>query len=219
MEVVEIRSGIVTLYEQNIIKQVGVEAFKERLATTQGQRTPILPRGTVHYAAKNSRSCFFIEQEPAIRTIKYDNQKESVRSYNLPIPWTYFLLVFENAALEHFCVYFSKKRISHVEDVLCRAPFTNMHDNGEVCLGDYTITVTLRIPERAIDAINYFWKSTFNTDLSIEHDTFMPEQIKKITQEDEDYFAGWERIPFQEICLLDWKPYKKVREIIDFSIP
>lgn len=214
MEVIEIKNGIVTLYEQTIVRQVGVAPFKERLASSLGVRTPILPCGTILYTANQGRSCFVIEQEPAMRAIQFKPDSTRALTYTIPTPWVYLALVYEGYALDQMSAYFSSKPVENEKDMLCLPPLPNVFADGAVCLGSYRATITRHLTNRIAHAIHQFWASPFTTDGANLHEHHVPERIRNATQPGEEIFAGWARIPLADVCLLDWHPYKTFADAI-----
>jgi hypothetical protein len=212
-QTVLIENGVVTLMEKRVIKRVSVSAFNDALASSLGVRTPILPAGCVLYAKHNERAYYLLEQPPGSRQVKFSPARS--RAYAIPVPYSYFGVVFHNFALESLFAYFSPRPVQTTAAALCHAPLPNIRRDGHVCLGEYRFRVTADVPTRVADVVRYFWESEFNEDILEVYQSHMPERIKELTPDGQPYFAGWAKLPPEEATALPWVRCSTVAEAID----
>lgn len=217
MDVIEIADGVVRLVQREVVKTVALGSFKQAFLATAGVQTPVLPAGTVMYAQKDRVSLFVLEERPAKRTIRYrkDRQRPDVTEYAIPLPWVYFVAHFVAFALEGLYVFVSPKRIEDASDVLYHAPLTNRSNNGQVCLGDFHFSVTRSVAGKLSTLTSYYWNSVFNTDMNDSHETKMPREIQRLTDEEEGYYDGWQRLPEDQACRVHWERQSPLGDVLD----
>lgn len=204
MEVIRIADGVVTLSEETVIRRVRLDAFKDRLAVGLKLQTPVLPRGTVLYAARSSKSLLVLEEAPQSRSITFRDQLGRARDYSIPLPWVYFMPVFHGTALESLYVYFAKDAVKSPSSPLCFPALPNTFDDCKVCLGDYRYSVTSALAARIADISRFYWASTFNLDASSLYTSKMPEAITSASPPGASLFEGWMTFPQSSVCELSW---------------
>lgn len=202
-ETIRIENGRVILVEERILKSVSVQAFRDQLTSSLGIKTPLLPSGCIQYAKKNERSCFLLEQAPAVRQIRYAGEDEE-ETHKIALPWVYFAVVFHNYALNDLFTFFAQHQVESPSSMLCYPPLPNISSNCKVCLGDYRYDVTATAPMRISDVLKFFWESQFNQDIVALFDGNMPTRIKDLAREGESYFAGWSRLPPSDATSVPW---------------
>lgn len=219
MEVITIRDGIVTLTEEQVVRRVGLQVFKDRLAIGLKVQTPVLPRGAVLYSAKGNKSVIVLEEPPQMRTITFRSQRGSTREFTIPLPWVYFFPIFHNNALEELYLYFSRQCIQHAGESLCFPTLPNTFDECRVCLGDYRYSVTQSLASRIADISRYYWESTFNLDASNLYSNRMPEAIVSATPDGAELFEGWSTVTLSRVTELTWQVHDRVDRILARLLP
>jgi len=215
-EIIEINDGIVELKTVSTARRVRLQDFTEALLQSSGIRTPILPQGVVFYASKDYKKAYLIEREPVMAKVLYSHDRDSPKEYTVAFPWHYFLVLFENYAFDKCYFYFRNKRIMTVEDKFCIPPLPNLHSpDCDVCLGDFRYQVTAETPEKMTDLINYFFASTFNTDLNQFFRDKIPKQITLLKQNQEHCLDAWQRLGFGDVCSVEWFPYQSLARCLD----
>lgn len=216
MEAIEIADGQVKLVQKNVVKTVSIRDFKTSLLDRVGFRTQILPPGTVLYAQRDQMSLYVLEQPPGKRAIKHREGKKrgDTVEYTIPLPWVYFLAVFKTFALDSVYVFFRPSRLEDLDSDLFFAPLPNMDNNGLVCLGGFRFSVTSSLPSKVANLTGYYWGSTFNHDLSALYHDKMPREIRELTGEGEEFFAGWQKLPEDQACKAGWHAYKSLDEVL-----
>lgn len=218
--VIQIENGVVTLMEQKVLRSVSLAAFRDRLSDSVGVRTPVLPPGCVLYASGGDKSCFLLEQEPAVRKVRYARREdeEGGGAWSIPLPWTYLLACFHKYALGGVHAFFAKARIAKAESQLHCCMLPNVEVNHTVCLGDFHYQVTSDRPSRVGELVRFFWESEFNDDLHGHYERRMPGRIRELTPEGAPWLEGWSKLSFEEALRLDWPPACTVSEAVDAAI-
>ncbi|MBI3098424.1 MAG: hypothetical protein HYY93_09315 [Planctomycetes bacterium] len=221
METIEIVDGVVRLVDRTVVKAVSLAHFKESLFSTMGFETPILPPGTVYFAQRRSRSVYVLEQEPCTRTIRYrpgrSGDTMEPKEYTIPLPWTYFISVFQSFAMEELFVFFRRERVEQRRDELCFAPLPNLFDDGKVCLGDFRFDVTSAIPLRVAGVTGFFWSSIFNVEATVLYEHSMPREIME-RSEALNYLGGWSRLSLDEACRVGWLKAHSLGELVERAL-
>ncbi len=218
MEVITIREGVVTLSEECVIRRVGLEAFKEKLAVGLKVQTPVLPRGAVLYSAKGLKSLVVLEEPPQSRSITHRNLRQQIRTYSIPLPWVYLVPVFHGTALDNLFVFFANESIQRGTDPLCFPTLPNTNDDCRVCLGDYRYSITRALSHGIADISKYYWGSNFNLDLSTLYSTKMPDAIVSATPDGTELFEGWSTISPACARELKWTPYRTLDEAVTYAL-
>jgi len=217
--VITIKDGIVTLSEEHVIRRVGLDAFKDKLAVGLKVQTPVLPRASILYAAKGIRSLVVLEEPPQVRTIEYRTPRGAIRAFTIPLPWVYFVPIFHNSALDQLQLYFSPKGIQSDADFLFFPTLPNTNEDCHVCLGDYRYSITRSLASHIADVSRYYWASTFNTDLSNLYSTKMPEEIRDATPASGELFEGWAKISLERVTGLSWHEHARLNQVITRLLP
>lgn len=216
-EIIEIVDGIVELKTVTTARRVRLQDFSEALLQASGIRTPILPKGVVFYASKDYKKVYLIEREPVIAKVIYAPDRAHSKEFMLAFPYHYFLVLFENYAFEKCYFYFRDKRIMSIEDKFCLPPLPNLHSpDCAVCLGDFRYQVTAETPEKMTGLIDYFFASTFNTDLNQFFREKVPKQISVLKQNPEEHcFDAWQRLRIGDACSVEWFPYQSLAKCLN----
>jgi hypothetical protein len=218
VEVITIRDGVVTLSEESVIRRVGLEAFKEKLAVGLKVQTPVLPHGTVLYSAKGLKSLVVLEEPPQTRTLSHRNLHRQIKTYEIPLPWVYLVPVFHGSALDDLYVFFSNESVQRGTDKFCYPPLPNTNDDCGICLGDYRYSITRALAHGIADISKYYWASVFNLDLSNLYSTKMPEAIVSATPDGAELFEGWSTISPSRACELRWAPFRTLDEAVNYAL-
>lgn len=125
-----------------------------------------------------------IEEPPMFRTLTLDRNllgehmegnSRVTRQALLPLPYTTFIMHFINSRsdgkgrerLSSMYVFWNSKPLESLTDMLYEPILPNIHQNYSLCMGhDFSLTSTT-ISEMVREAVNEFWSSAFNNDLSM----------------------------------------------------
>ena len=219
MDEILITGGKIVLRSVQELKTVTVDDFYESLLQSAGVRTPVLPERVVFYAAKNERRLYMTHQHPAVKEIKVRGGDDEIREYSLKLPHVYFLHSYFNSAMEKLHVFCSGRVVDDGVDTLCRLPLKNIHEDGLVCIGDdLKFNIKGRLDDKITGTEDFFWESTFNSDLDTHFQSALPEVFKRgsSSAESADPLAVWDRLSMDssfDVATVKWKTFAKLGEL------
>jgi hypothetical protein len=121
-----------------------------------------------------SMSAFLVERTPFVASIWYKNagthDHGEFVNYKIPIPWTVYLVILdaENNPIE-LGAWARPSQMYVEEDELYHLPMPNVYDGGGTCFGTAKLDSgrdKMTIGDGITAAIQGFWSSQFNNDLS-----------------------------------------------------
>lgn len=212
-----------------------LDSFKKQLIQTISSNIALrwqIPDREPFLFPKNSRFCYrrgnttivVIEQDPQVRTLfleadiigkwKQDLLGQTVRAC-LALPYVIFVLRFANNVFVDLLLGWRTTPLGQLDDMLCAPVLPNMHTNLSVCMGRTRSKTTGHFSEQTINAIDYFWNSQFNNDLS----TFWWEKgsidRRLITVQ------TWEENSQKDPCFIlsvKFKPIRTLKSLIDVLV-
>jgi hypothetical protein len=102
-----------------------------------------------------------------------------------------------------------------MEDTLFHAPLPNRYNDGLVCMGSFKFEVTSSVPAKIREVVDYFFGSSWTSEVLDSFNQFVPDQIAVKTGSGEDWFHGWSRLTEEELSQVRWKPYKTLIESVN----
>ncbi|HCE42893.1 MAG TPA: hypothetical protein DET40_05045 [Lentisphaeria bacterium] len=219
MDEILITGGKVVLRSVQETRTVTVDDFFESLSRSAGVRTPVLPERVIFYAARSEHRLYLTHQQPSVRKINVRTSDDEIAEYSLSLPHVYFLHSYFNCALDKLYVFCSGLAVSDSSDNLCRLPLKNIHVDGAVCIGDdLKFSLEGRLDDKITATENFFWESTFNSDLDTNFQNALPEIFKQGNSpaESEDPLMVWERLSTDSgfnVSEVKWKSFGKLGDI------
>ena len=152
-----IHDGVVDIEETRITKTMSHKVFFENLSNTLGIDTGITPPGTVYYSTGADKSkIIVIENNPGIKKFKLKKDhlaigkpidyKKKYYSYNLALPYTYYIIKINEAnSIDSVGTFVTKSPIMTMDDYIYAPPVPNLFDSHKrnyFCLGDIRIRLT-----------------------------------------------------------------------------
>jgi hypothetical protein len=216
MQQITIKDGVVELQEVSEVKRTRLAEFSDALTAQAGTRTPILPTGTIHFAARGKMSAYTIEAPPARRTVRFQPRDGRMQEFSIPMPWICLLITFCERAMDAVRVFFSPVPVRALDQDLYHAPLPNRYaPDGMVCMGNFKFEITLTQPDKIQDAVRHFFESTFTNEILDSFNQFVPQEIAVKTGSGENWFHGWSRLMDEELPHVAWKKYKPLGEVVD----
>lgn len=141
------------------------------------QREPILfPKNCRFMYQRGNTTVMVMEEPPQCRTLSFSKRIiasqfvstfPEVQNLYLALPYVIFVATFQNANFKTLHCAFRNRALDSIDAELGKPLLPNIHDNLEVCMGNsFFISPLVPITQKAEGAINWFWGSTFNKDLS-----------------------------------------------------
>ncbi|MBN1261101.1 MAG: hypothetical protein JXB35_10510 [Anaerolineae bacterium] len=120
-------------------------------------RSGLLPPGTIYYGHNEGGVVMAVYLPPQRRelSVLMPNRRLKV---SVPLP----PLIFAGAGVEYYVV--AVEKYPQAKEVLYRAPVPNVGNNGKICSG--TLAFPVCAPETIMEAVEMFFDSDFNRDLS-----------------------------------------------------
>ena len=209
MQVIRIMEDAVELQEVGVVKRTKLSEFYRALTDQAGYRTPLLPAGCVHYAARGHRSVYTLEAAPERRIVRYRSSEGPLQEHKIAFPWVYLLVCFRERALDSVLVFFIRERLSKEEDVLSHAPVPNRYQDGSVCLGTFKYDVATTAPSKIEELVKFYFDSDFTHEVLDSFNSYIPPEISAKTGSGETCFSGWERIKDEDLPKVGWIPHQK----------
>lgn len=138
----------------------------------------LFPRGCRFCFCKGDNTVVVIEQEPQVRSLllhqcilneQYEsNFTNAAERLALALPYVVFVLQFKDDKFTSMYCGWRTAPLRDIEDQLCAPILPNMHENLNVCMGAMVNNTHIDICSQTEMALNHFWNSKFNNDLS-EH--------------------------------------------------
>lgn len=139
-------------------------------------REPVLfPRGCRFCYARGESTIFVIEEDPKVRSLLMSEGILDDRLFFRPnnerialsLPYAVFVVHFRNNVLSGLYCGWRTLPLNNLNNLLSRPILPNIHDTLAVCMGRDAPSLPNASPcEQTISAINYFWNSQFNNDIS-----------------------------------------------------
>lgn len=218
MEQIVIEGDAVTLLDVSVQNRVSLGEFQKGLLGKVPITTPILPKNTLLYAKKDAKTTYILQEEPTRRTLGITDWDECRMA--LEIPHCIFLVSFKKGAFRKLCVFFSKKRVTSLEDPLYHAPLFNVYSDGNICMGSFRVDTEASFFDKTEKASEFFWSSNFNGDVPPEVDdtpvVFRGESNNYGTSEGRKFlFEEWSKVKPSDILEVEWIEYGSLRDAIN----
>jgi len=146
----------VTYFEGDMVVTKIVDALDvaHALASDLTFSTGLLPDGTLWWQNTRSGPIFALYVEPKIRKVALEmDPGNPPKRYTIPLPGLIFLCTPNQAPW----VYAVTKKPTKETDIVYRAPFANIYNNGKSCPGSH------RYPSRVADTAESFFMSFFSS--------------------------------------------------------
>lgn len=173
----EVENGVTRLIRKTIIHQAPTNKFAELLARPRDNNILYLPAQTRHVFGNGDtgRTTFVIEQPPSVRKLTWAPQARRHASYELAIPWTYFVMITAKADpddpnsqqhMSDWSIFCAKQRIMSLDDTLTTMPVNNVNTDGRICFGTAAAEAGENIGQHIDNLVMTFWNSNFNYDIT-----------------------------------------------------
>lgn len=140
------------------------------------KREPVLfPRGCRFCSTKGESTIFVIEEDPQVRALSFAGgmMGSSRPSYlgnpeyiSLALPYVLFIVHFRDGRFVGLYSGWRTHALVSLNDLMARPLLPNIHDNFNVCMGRSFTPSGQSMAEQSLNALNHFWNSTFNNDIS-----------------------------------------------------
>lgn len=185
--IIKIENGTVKYIEEQIIKQVSAKDYLTQLEQSLSVNTGILPRNCI-YMKRAGASVYVMEIPARVIPIVYSVGAEKTNLI-ISIPFTQFYVrINHQEAIEYMFITVTKKPIKSMEDMVCVAPYPNIHSAGtsNVCTGSMRIDSGTSLSQKLERLTSMFFESGFNADLT-------PRMIGKIAKNGiKEYMIAWD---------------------------
>jgi len=218
VQVIRISDGVVELQEVSDVKRARLSEFFDALVLQRGVATPVMPAGTVHFAARDRFSTYTIEVPPQRRTVRFRPKEGREQEHSILLPWAIFLITFCAEALDALRIYVRPKPLGTTSDLLHHVPFPNRYSDGLTCMGTFKFEVTAPTPEKIRAALNFYWSSNFTSEILDSFNGHVPDAIATKTGPKENWFHGWARLSQEDLDGLLWKPYRPLVEVVQQAL-
>lgn len=173
----------------NFKKSIEQKIFdlNQKWTLSSGMEPFLFPRNCRFVYSKGKNVVVVIEQEPCIRTLRFDKQlldntigrNNQTVNKQLLVPYCLFILHFEK---EKFCGLYTvwrKSAICDLKDIVYNPILPNIHKNYNVCRGKDKI-VGNNLSQSCEFVVSNFWNSIFNVDLRHFWDQMSKTGIKNV---------------------------------------
>lgn len=218
MQVIRIVDGVVELQEVSEVKRARLTEFFDALVLQRGVFTPVMPAGTVHFAARDRFSTYTIELPPQRRTVRFRPKEGREQEHSIPMPWTLFLITFCAEALDSLRIFVRPKPLASTTDLLHQVCFPNRGSDGVTCMGNFKFEISAQTPDKIRAAIEFYWSARFTSELLESFDRQVPDAIAVKTGTKENWFHGWARLSDEDLTSVLWKPYKPLSEVVQHTL-
>jgi hypothetical protein len=183
----EMRSGSIAKvdYENIVFYEDGTEKSREKdfVSVLKNQFVFTLPSGLLFPAVRYSIPGFLVfERPPITKMVEYaalpidnlteENFEESLRKYNLALPWQLYVAEYDPNTMLLFRVhmYFMKESLKDIDQTMYLAPLPNFYANGHLCRPllanmDDIERYSKDLSGVMASAYDWIWNSGFNHDL------------------------------------------------------
>lgn len=208
-------------YDALTLERRDADSFYESLVGSARNDLGLLPPA-VRWISSNQRIIVF-ERPPTVQYVEiamakrdYINSLTNVESYNIPIPWTvYYVLFDENFNPVMVRVFCRNEPLYSWEDTVHMLPLLNLYFSSTLCNPVFeSFEPCSNLTDGIQTAYNMVWNSGWNLDLIDTVNFCMQKNIpaglssgngeKAIS----NYFRSWEKLSILEVLETKW-PYPK----------
>ena len=159
----------------NFKRSVAEDIFRAASTWKVENKEPALfPKGCRYAYTCGDSTIFVVEQDPGIRSLVFDESVvgesfeniEGSRRLSLALPYVVFLTHFHKGILSTLYCGWRKAPLRTMEDMITRPMLPNIHTSLAVCMDNVHSSNVGSFSEVTTNAINHFWSSRFNNDVS-----------------------------------------------------
>lgn len=171
VQILEIENGLVRRVDRIVSEALPLEELLPHLAVPQNDIVLFHPRSAIFTARRKvmqtTEMSFLCELGPGRRTItKLD------RTYDLSMPWTYFIFSFASNnpeasswSLNNRRVFHAPQRVTTTGDRLWAAFLPNVDDHANICFGSTGVPTDLPLAQRVDQMVDTWYLTEFNNDM------------------------------------------------------
>ena len=219
---VDIRSDILL---ERISTSCNVDVLPPHTVWVSPKRKSILVQRPPEYRNVSIRDdgapeCYCYDGECGICTGEYDDyiqahhaNAEGWGTYRLPLPWVTYVFDVNQYQVTLYRIFASCTPIEDTNQLLGFLILPNVYEGGGLCAGNVGLGIsrnTLSVAEATGEAMENFWGSAFNADVTNYLDSLVYSNLGLRGANDyeetiDNPFKVWERLDLEEVLQLPWE--------------